>query len=74
MRNWHEDPNEQQVLLNLLNREGFALEDAVYETLSTYRHYINLHRGDVFEGVPHRESDRIEIDLWAQSGLGYRHL
>jgi hypothetical protein len=67
-RNWHEDPNEQQVLLNLLNREGFALEDAVYEALSTYRHDINLHRGDVFEGVPHRENDRIEIDLWAQSG------
>jgi hypothetical protein len=65
---WHEDPNEHQVLLNLLNREGFALEDAVYETLSTYRHDLKLHRGDVFEGVPHRDNDRIEIDLWAQSG------
>lgn len=67
-RHWHEDPNEQQVLLNLLNREGFALEDAIYETLSTYRHELKLHRGDVFEGVPHRDNDRIEIDLWAQSG------
>ncbi|CUI18023.1 hypothetical protein PNK_2429 [Candidatus Protochlamydia naegleriophila] len=66
--NWYEDPNEQQVLLNLLNREGFALEDAVYEALSTYRYDIKLHRGDVFEGVPHRDNDRIEIDLWAQSG------
>ena len=58
---WHEDPNEHQILLNLLNREGFALEDAVYETLSTYRHEFKLHRGDVFEGVPHRDNDRIEI-------------
>lgn len=67
-RHWHEDPNEQQVLLNLLNREGFALEDAIYETLSAYRHELKLHRGDVFEGVPHRDNDRVEIDLWAQSG------
>jgi hypothetical protein len=67
-RYWYEDPNEQQVLLNLLNREGFALEDAIYETLSAYRHELKLHRGDVFEGVPHRDNDRIEIDLWAQSG------
>lgn len=67
-RYWYEDPDEQQVLLNLLNREGFVLEDAVYEALSTYRHDIKLHRGDVFGGVPHRDNDRIEIDLWAQSG------
>jgi hypothetical protein len=65
---WHENTNEQQVLLNLLNWEGFALEDAVYEALSAYRHELELHRGGVFEGAPHRDNDRIEIDLWAQSG------
>lgn len=67
-RYWHETPSEQQILLNLLNREGFALEDAVYEALRTYGYDIKLHRGDIFEGVSHRENDRIEIDLWAQSG------
>ena len=68
IRNWYEDPNEQQVLLSLLNREGFLLEDAVYEILSRNKHGAILHRGEVFQGAPHRDNSRTEIDLWIKSG------
>ncbi len=68
IHHWYEDPNEQQVLLNLLNREGFLLEDAVYEILSRNKHEAILHRGEVFEGAPHRDISRTEIDLWIKSG------
>ncbi|OJU80678.1 MAG: hypothetical protein BGO10_02560 [Chlamydia sp. 32-24] len=68
IQNWYEDPNEQQVLLNLLNREGFLLEDAVYEILSRNKNETILHRGEVFEGPPHRDNGRTEIDLWIKSG------
>jgi len=65
---WHENVTDLQLLLNLINTEGFILEDAVDEILSTYSHDLTIHRGEVFEKAPHRENIRPEIDLWAQSG------
>jgi len=65
---WHENDTEQQILLNLINTEGFILEDAIDEVLSRYSHDLTIHRGEVFEKAPHRENIRPEIDLWAQSG------
>jgi len=63
---WYENPAEQQILLNLINTEGFILEDVVHETLSRCPHRIELHPGEVFEGAPHRGGGRVEIDLWAK--------
>lgn len=65
---WYENAAEQQTLLNLINTEGFILEDAVDEVLSKYSRDLTIHRGEVFEKAPHRENVRPEIDLWAQSG------
>lgn len=65
---WHENPSEQKAFLDLVNTEGFALEDVVYETLSRCPHRIDLHPGEVFEGAPHRGGGRVEIDLWAKTG------
>jgi hypothetical protein len=63
---WYENPVEQQILLNLINTEGFILEDVVHETLSRCPGRIELHPGEVFEGAPHRGGGRVEIDLWAK--------
>jgi len=60
---WYENPAEQQILLNLINSEGFILEDVVQETLSRCPHRIEIHPGEVFEGAPHRGGGRVEIDL-----------
>lgn len=65
---WHEDPNEQKALLNLLNREGFPLEAAVRKTIARSHHQIAIHAGKVFEGAPHQGGGRLEMDLWIQIG------
>ena len=63
---WHENPSEQKAFLDLVNYEGFPLEDAVHEILSRCPHRAELHPGEVFEGAPHRGGGRVEIDLWAK--------
>ncbi|MCB1113610.1 MAG: hypothetical protein KDK62_02525 [Chlamydiia bacterium] len=64
---WHEDKEEQEAFLNLINSEGFILEDTVFEILasSKHKHRAELHPNKVFEGAPHRGGNRVEIDLWA---------
>lgn len=63
---WHENPTEQSAFLDLVNFEGFLLEDVVYEIISRCRHKTELHRGNIYEGAPHRGGGRVEIDLWAK--------
>ncbi len=65
---WHENPSEQKAFLDLVNTEGFALEDVVHETLSRCRHCDELHSNEVFEAASHRGGGRAEIDLWAKIG------
>lgn len=62
---WHEDKEEQEAFLNLINSEGFILEDTVFEILTSSKHRAELHPNEVFEGAPHRGGNRVEIDLWA---------
>ena len=65
---WHENPSEQKAFLDLVNTEGFALEDVIYEMLSRHKHGAELHPREVFEGAPHHGGGRAEIDLWAKIG------
>ncbi len=68
LREWHENPSEQKAFLDLVNTEGFALEDVVHEMLFRCQHRLDLHPGEVFEGAAHRGGGRVEIDLWARIG------
>ena len=60
---WHEDPNECAAFLDLLNIDGFILEEAVREAILQSSLGATVRAGEVFEGAPHREKDRVEIDL-----------
>ena len=46
---WSEDPEERQSFLDLVNLEGFLLEDAVAEILSSSRYKSQFQYGEVFE-------------------------
>ena len=63
---WYEDPNECEALLNLINVEGFVLEEAVHEMIAriSFVGGFDVHTNKVFEGAPHRGKDLAEIDLW----------
>ena len=63
---WFEKDIEREAFLNLVNFEGFILEESVREILLNGHQSATLHSGDIFAGAPHRGGGRVEIDLWVQ--------
>jgi hypothetical protein len=65
---WYEDENECKAFLDLINHDGFILEEAIHEVISKSSHRPEIHAGEIFEGAPHRGEGRVEIDLWIKIG------
>lgn len=66
-RPWFEKESELEAFLNLVNYQGFVLEEAVSEAVSDWHQAAKIHRGDVFDRPERRGGGRAEIDLWVES-------
>ncbi len=56
------------MFLNLVNFQGFILEEVVCEAVSNINRKVEIHQGEVFDSSQRRGGGRVEIDLWIKIG------
>lgn len=69
MSEWHKDDTQKQRLLNLINSEGYILEDRVGALLS--RKYPTICTKQVYERPDSVDKERVEIDAWLKRSIAY---
>ncbi|MDP1835212.1 MAG: hypothetical protein Q8K75_04700 [Chlamydiales bacterium] len=69
MSEWYKDDAQKQRLLNLINSEGYVLEDRVGALLS--RKYPATCTKQVYEQPGSVDKERVEIDAWLKRSIAY---
>lgn len=65
---WFQKDSDVKAFIDLVNYQGFILEDAVFEAVSGFVQAVEIHQREVFDGLTRRGGERVEIDLWIKRG------
>lgn len=67
MTKWHLDQNQKNLIINLVNSEGYILEDKLIVSLTKFRNFNNkINSRDVLFRSCMNGEERIEIDAWTK--------